>query len=169
MDKSWHQRGPSRKGRVNRGELAAASGGPAPLHCARPGHKGDPSRPQQYRDEQQRSDDHGTSPARRVDCLQQDHHHHRSRVRHADGVALPVGHRAAVQRLVRQPASAVADHLPARQSLLGLPVVRDRDLPRPRPGSWRALCLADPPLVLTAVRGGCVADSPVPVRGSRRV
>ena len=61
------------------------------------------------------------------------------------GPGLPVRHPASVRRLARQAAPAAADQLPARQPLLGLPGVRDRDLPRPRPGPGRILRLADPP------------------------
>ena len=56
-----------------------------------------------------------------------------------------------VQRLRGQAAPPPGPHLPAGQPVLGLPVVRDRDLPGPRPRAGLVLLLAgQPPPLLTA-------------------
>ncbi len=87
----------------------------------------------------------GQRAARRIDHLQPDHHPVRPRVRPARYWALRGRRPAGVQHLARHPAPPASDRLPAGQPLLGLPVVRNRDLPRARPRSGRVLHLVDPP------------------------
>jgi hypothetical protein len=53
-------------------------------------------------------------------------------------------HPAAVQPVPRHPAPAAADHLPARQPLLGLPSLRDSNLRRPFARPRRVQRLVDP-------------------------
>jgi ABC-type transport system involved in multi-copper enzyme maturation permease subunit len=80
--------------------------------------------------------------------LQPAHHPGRPRLLQRASRALRpavTGRGPGVQRLHRKPSPPADGELPAREPLLGLPVGRDRDLPRPRPGPRRVQLLADQP------------------------
>jgi ABC-type Mn2+/Zn2+ transport system ATPase subunit len=70
---------------------------------------------------------------------------HQVSLQRASRALRPPGRIPGVQRLHREPSPPADGDLPAREPLLGLPVGRDRDLPRPRLRPRRVLFLVDQP------------------------
>ncbi len=81
----------------------------------------------------------------RLDPLEPDHHHRRPRLHRPGPPVLPVAQLPGLPGLDQQAAPPADGDLSARQPLLGLPVVRDGDLPGGRPCPGRVLHLVDPP------------------------